>query len=130
MRLVSTNAKLFEEGKRSLHARNQRVIEEMAFSLITSAGTVAIFFLNPVLGAAVGISTILASAADECLLYKRHRSDDIVIDDIITVFVGEGRVEMKGDRSLFLDPLIIESLVSLKTEFSNIPYEVKLNQCK
>lgn len=130
MRLVSANAKLFEEGKRSLHARNQRFVEETAFTAIASLGTVAIFFLNPLFGTVLAISTAAATALDEHLQYQQHRKDDLVIDDIITVFVEEGKVEMKGDRTVFLDPLIIESLVSLKAEFSNIPYEVKLNRCK
>lgn len=125
MKLISINAKLFQEGKRSLSIRNQRFVEETAFVAIASAGTVAIFFLNPFVGAAVAISTVLASAVDEYLQYQQHCDDDIVIDDIVTVFVQEGKVEMKGDRTLFLEHVIIESLITLKSEFSNIPYEVR-----
>ena len=125
MRLISTNAKLFEEGKRSLSVRNKRFREETAFTLISSAGTVAVFFLNPLVGTALAVSTVLATALDEHLQYQQHREDDLVIEDVVAVHVERRMVEMKGDRTLFVEPAVVQSLVSLKEQFSNIPYEVK-----
>ncbi len=115
--LVSHNAQMYNEGKRSHKDYIRRRTEEHLWATITGAGAVAIWSICPPVGIATFITTITLSALDEYIITPRNQPQAVVIEDIECVFPARHQVGMKGGRLVTVEPEFVEALLQLAQEF-------------
>ena len=128
--------KAYLDGFMSKAEYDSRSKDSKITAAVIGVGVNVIALINPALGIAVALGSVLACALEDYVVSPKRLQEktDIVIEDLEEI-VSEGKIDeyqywarLKGERILTISREQFEALFELKNEFPNLDYSLRREQ--